>query len=114
MTMAWGPFRRWSLAGAVVLAVSACAGSVDNAPINEPIARAADQGGWPLGPEQFGATVVGVAFSGGGMRASAFSYGVLSELDRYEMTTERGPTRMTDMIDLITGVSGGSVTAAYF
>src|SRR5919112_2574064 len=114
MTMAWGPFRRWSLAGAVVLAVSACAGSVDNAPINEPIARAADQGGWPLGPEQFGATVVGVAFSGGGMRASAFSYGVLSELDRYEMATDRGRTRMTDMIDLITGVSGGSVTAAYF
>jgi NTE family protein len=112
--MAWGPFRRWSLAGAVVLAVSACAGSVDNAPINEPIARAADQGGWPLGPEQFGATVVGVAFSGGGMRASAFSYGVLSELDRYEMATDRGRTRMTDMIDLVSGVSGGSVTAAYF
>jgi NTE family protein len=114
MTMAWGPFRRWSLAGAVVLAVSACAGPVDNAPINEPIARVADQSGWPLGPEQFGATVVGVAFSGGGMRASAFSYGVLSELDRYEMTTDRGRTRMTDMIDLVSGVSGGSVTAAYF
>jgi predicted acylesterase/phospholipase RssA len=94
--------------------LSACAGSVLNDPINQPIAHVSEQEGWPLGPDQFGATVVGVAFSGGGMRASAFSYGVLSELDRYEMTTERGPTRMTDMIDLITGVSGGSVTAAYF
>jgi hypothetical protein len=31
--------------------------------------------------------VVGLAFSGGGTRAAAFSYGVLSELDR----TEAGP-----------------------
>lgn len=114
MTTGWGLIKQWSLAGAVVLAVSACAASVDNAPINEPIARVSDQEGWPLGPDQFGSTVVGVAFSGGGMRASAFSYGVLSELDRYEMATDRGQTRMTDMVDLVTGVSGGSVTAAYF
>jgi NTE family protein len=109
-----GAVKRWMLAGAMAAGLSACAGSVLNDPINQPIAHVSDQESWPLGPDQFGSTVVGVAFSGGGMRASAFSYGVLSELDRYEMTTERGPTRMTDMIDLITGVSGGSVTAAYF
>jgi NTE family protein len=102
------------LAGSVAMALSACAGNVSNEPINEQIVSVADQGGWPLGPDQFGATIVGVAFSGGGMRASAFSYGVLNELDRYEMATERGQTRMTDMIDLVSGVSGGSVTAAYF
>jgi len=106
--------RGWALAGALAVAVSACTGSVVNSPINEQLSRVADQGGWPLGPDQFGATVVGVAFSGGGMRASAFSYGVLNELDRYEIATERGSARMTDMIDLISGVSGGSVTAAYF
>ncbi len=109
-----GAVKRWMLASVMAAGLSACAGSVLNDPINQPIAHVSEQEGWPLGPDQFGATVVGVAFSGGGMRASAFSYGVLSELDRYEMTTERGPTRMTDMIDLITGVSGGSVTAAYF
>jgi NTE family protein len=109
-----GLLQRWVTAGAMVMAVSACAGSVDNAPINEPITRAADQSGWPLGPDQFGSTVVGVAFSGGGMRASAFSYGVLNELDRYHMETDRGETRLTDMVDLVSGVSGGSVTAAYF
>ena len=109
--------RRWqrSAAGAAAaLALSACAGRVSNDAINEPIASVADQGGWPLGPDQFGSTVVGVAFSGGGMRASAFSYGVLTELDRYQVQTDRGPRRMTEMVDLISGVSGGSVTAAYF
>lgn len=109
-----GQFRRWLFAGAAVMALSACAVSVDNTPINEPIADVADQGGWPLGPDQFGSTVVGVAFSGGGMRASAFSYGVLNELDRYHMETDRGQARLTDMVDLVSGVSGGSVTAAYF
>jgi NTE family protein len=114
MKIGRGIFKNWLLAGVVATAVSACAGSVFNGPINEQIVHAADQGNWPLGPDQFGATVVGVAFSGGGMRASAFSYGVLNELDRYEVATEQGRRRMTDMIDLISGVSGGSVTAAYF
>ena len=71
MTTGWGLIKQWSLAGAVVLAVSACAGSVDNAPINAPIARVSDQEGWPLGPDQFGSTVVGVAFSGGGEALAA-------------------------------------------
>ena len=109
--------RRWRgalLSAAAAIGLSACAGTVSNDAINEPIASVADQGGWPLGPDQFGSTVVGVAFSGGGMRASAFSYGVLSELDRYQVQTDQGPRRMTEMVDLISGVSGGSVTAAYF
>jgi len=53
-----------------------------------------------------------LAFSGGGMRAAAFSYGVLEALRRIEMVTSAGrTTRMLDEIDLITGVSGGSFTA---
>lgn len=112
--MVWGMFKRWVLTGAIVIAVAACGGLVANEPINGPIARASDQDSWPLGPDQFGSTVIGVAFSGGGMRASAFSYGVLNELDRYEMATDQGRRRMTDMVDLVSGVSGGSVTAAYF
>ncbi|WP_210484572.1 patatin-like phospholipase family protein [Microvirga antarctica] len=113
-----GVFRQRSilrfLAAAAALAVSACGSSVLNGPINEPILSVADQGGWPLGPDQFGSTVIGVSLSGGGMRASAFSYGVLAELDRYELQTDKGPRRLTEMVDLISGVSGGSVTAAYF
>lgn len=61
-----------------------------------------------------GSTVVALAFSGGGMRASAFSYGVLTALD--DIVVDEVPYRrsMVDNIRMISGVSGGSVVAAYF
>jgi NTE family protein len=52
-----------------------------------------------------------LAFSGGGTRAAAFSYGVLEFLKRTEVTTPRGRGRLLDAVDVITGVSGGSFTA---
>jgi NTE family protein len=51
-----------------------------------------------------------VAFSGGGTRAAAFSFGVLEELRRTKLPGPP-PHRMLDEIDTITGVSGGSFTA---
>lgn len=55
-----------------------------------------------------------LAFSGGGTRASALSYGVLEELKDtwYEVDGER--FRLLDEVDRINGVSGGSFTAAYY
>ena len=55
-----------------------------------------------------------LAFSGGGTRAAAFSYGVLEFLKRTEVTTPRGRDRLLDAVDVITGVSGGSFTALAF
>jgi len=55
-----------------------------------------------------------LAFSGGGTRAAAFSYGVLEFLKRTEVTTPRGRGRLLDAVDVITGVSGGSFTALAF
>jgi len=56
---------------------------------------------------------VGLAFSGGGMRASAFSYGMLQALR--EATARAGdPDGILSDVRLVTGVSGGSVTAAWF
>jgi len=53
-----------------------------------------------------------LAFSGGGTRAAAFSYGVLEALRRIEITSSTGETwRLLDEVDLIAGVSGGSFTA---
>jgi len=64
-----------------------------------------------------------LAFSGGGTRAASLSYGVLEALDRVEIPAPKGiriandkPVRHTlvDEVDLISGVSGGSFTAAYY
>ena len=53
-----------------------------------------------------------LAFSGGGTRAAAFSYGVLEALRRIEIVTQSGrETRLLDAVDVITGISGGSFTA---
>jgi NTE family protein len=56
-------------------------------------------------------TLVVLAFSGGGTRAAAFSYGVLEELRRTEVVVDNRKTRLLDEVDVITGVSGGSFTA---
>lgn len=56
--------------------------------------------------------VVGLSFSGGGTRAAAFSFGVLQEMERIPVRGAQGP--MLDRVGFISGVSGGSVTAAYY
>lgn len=64
---------------------------------------------WHQGNQQ---DLVILAFSGGGTRAAAFSYGVLEALRRIEIVTNSGgKTRMLNEVDVITGVSGGSFTA---
>jgi NTE family protein len=53
-----------------------------------------------------------LAFSGGGTRAAAFSYGVLEFLRKTEVVGPNGnKIRLLDAVDVITGVSGGSFTA---
>ncbi|MCK6556461.1 patatin-like phospholipase family protein [Candidatus Binatia bacterium] len=55
-----------------------------------------------------------LAFSGGGTRAAALSYGVLQELRDTQIAVDGKPRRLLDEVDLITAVSGGSFTAAYY
>jgi len=55
-----------------------------------------------------------VAFSGGGTRASAFAYGVLKELADTEVMTAKGTGPLLHEVDVISSVSGGSFTAAYY
>jgi len=53
-----------------------------------------------------------LAFSGGGTRAAAFSYGVLEALRNIEVQGPKGQRfRLLDEVNVITGVSGGSFTA---
>src|SRR5580765_7692416 len=107
---------QWSAPVAVILLMLAgCA----TRPINPPIARYDPDKGYRIerqseNPED-DATLVILAFSGGGTRAAAFSYGVLETLRDMQVTTKSGrKVRVLDTVDVITGISGGSFTALAF
>lgn len=55
-----------------------------------------------------------LAFSGGGSRAAALSYGVLEGLRDTTITIDDKEVKLLDEVDMITSVSGGSFTAAYY
>ena len=55
-----------------------------------------------------------LAFSGGGKRSAAFSYGVLRGLREFDLVIGRRRVSMLDQVKYISSVSGGSFTAAYY
>ena len=55
-----------------------------------------------------------VLFSGGGARSAALGYGVLEELARNKFVQNGKERRLFDEVDLVYGVSGGSILAAYY
>ncbi len=55
-----------------------------------------------------------LAFSGGGTRSAAFAYGILEALRDTKVSIHGHPQRLLDEVDVITSVSGGSYTAAYY
>lgn len=56
---------------------------------------------------------IGITFSGGGTRAAAFGYGVLKEIEATQVRVLSQPTSLFKHVDILSGVSGGSVLAAY-
>jgi NTE family protein len=97
---------------ALLLLVGGCA----TRPINPPITQADPTTGYRFETRQAYMkdknNLVILAFSGGGTRAAAFSYGVLEFLRRTEIVGPKGnKVRLLDEVDIITGVSGGSFTA---
>lgn len=61
-----------------------------------------------------GDTLLVLAFSGGGTRAAALSYGVLEELRDTHYQANGTEVRLLDEVDRISSVSGGSFTSAYY
>ncbi len=55
-----------------------------------------------------------LAFSGGGTRAAAFSYGLLEALRDITFEVDGKRRRLLDEVDVISSVSGGSMTAAAY
>lgn len=99
------------IAFAALLASTACA----TRPVNPKITRIDTSSGYRFEtrPQKTNRdNLVILAFSGGGTRAAAFSYGVLEFLRRTEVVGPKGNhVRLLDEVDVITGVSGGSFTA---
>jgi predicted acylesterase/phospholipase RssA len=55
-----------------------------------------------------------LAFSGGGTRAAAFSFGVMEGLRETRYQAPAGQRALLEDVDVISSVSGGSFTAAYY
>lgn len=99
----------------LVLTISACANLTA---VDRPLSHWTSEVDRHLGKRIAGnrspELLVLVAFSGGGTRAAAFSYGVLKALAATEITTENGRRSILHEIDVISSVSGGSFTSAYY
>jgi NTE family protein len=111
----------WRAIAFIMLSATAggCAAVISNTPINVPLApspttalAAADSG--PNDPAIDDDVVIGLAFSGGGMRAAAFSFGVLTEMEKARVILGGKSVALLDHVDYVSGVSGGAITAAYF
>ncbi len=102
----------------MVALVSGCAsyGVVKNVPVKaSPAARTYSLKSWSEDLNKRPNDVqISLAFSGGGTRAAAFSYGVLKALRDKEISIAGREVRLLDEVDSITAVSGGSFTAAYY
>jgi NTE family protein len=107
---------RWG--GALALAVAwLLSGCVTSKPANKPLAVWKPTEGYRVETvfehHPIGQVLLVLAFSGGGTRAATFSYGVMEEL-RDTVSTSPGKGSLLDEVDVISSVSGGSFTSAYY
>jgi NTE family protein len=104
----------WAAASLLAVLLAGCA----HYPVNAPLQHYAPQAGYRFPNVAPGdnsrSLLVILAFSGGGTRAAALSYGVLQELARTPIVWEGRHKRLLDEVDWISSVSGGSFTAAYY
>jgi NTE family protein len=104
--------RQVIVAALCAVLLAACA----SRPVNTRVAEVNKSSGYRFQTrqqyDQDRQNLVILAFSGGGTRAAAFSYGVLEALRDTEVIGPAGrKVRLLDEVDVITGVSGGSFTA---
>ena len=107
-------FLLWISAMVFLIAAPGCA----HYPVNQPLKQADPQAGYRgrnlIDPEKDDQLLLLLTFSGGGTRAAAFSYGVLETLRDTTVSIRGRDKRLLDEVDWISGVSGGSFTAAYY
>ncbi len=101
---------------AVLILLAGCTtyGQISNLHVDENPARVKYSLERAVGSRDPGGVTLVLAFSGGGTRAAALSYGVLQALRATRVRIDGAPARLLDQVDLISSVSGGSFTAAYY
>ncbi len=110
-----GFLRTLFAAGIVAIAVTACAVRPYNAPLDA--ASSAADSDYTFAkrlPHNSPKLFVVLTFSGGGTRAAAFTLGVLEKIAETTIFVDGASRRLLDEVDVITAVSGGSFTAAYY
>lgn len=106
--------KSWAWRYAVVATLALLAGCSSVRPwVNEPLPP-----GQQNIPERVSerdpSILVAVTLSGGGARAAAFGFGVLTEMQATRFHWNGRSTTLLDATDVVSGVSGGSIVAAYF
>ncbi len=109
----WFKLSQCGIALSIAVTLAGCASQTWNTPIDGmvPSDRYEFKTRLPHNAED---TFVVLAFSGGGTRAAAFSYGVLEALRDTPVRVDGRQGRLLDQVDVISSVSGGSYTAAYY
>lgn len=101
---------------AAVLALAILGASCAHYPVNPKLAQADPGYGYRFATTNEGGTAddtfVVVTMSGGGTRAAALSQGVLEKLAATKI--RGGATDLLSTVDVVSSVSGGSFTAAYY
>ena len=95
----------------LVLTVAGCA---NFSAIDKPISKVTPEFKKQIDGGRSSELLVLVGFSGGGTRAAALACGVLKTLADTEVTTEKGRRSLLHEVDVISSVSGGSFTSAYY
>src|SRR5262245_51682185 len=104
---------------ATILPAIVLCGCATGGPVNVSVDRVRPESGYRIakfmvrdrGPTNNPDALLLLAFSGGGTRAAALSYGVLEELRRTSIVVKGHQHSLVEEVDLIAGVSGGSFTA---
>ncbi len=109
------PFSALVLLSLVVLLPAGCATwRASNPPLEKIDLASGYRPSTVLGSRELGEIALVVSLSGGGTRAAALAYGVLKELRDTQIDVDGKPRRLLDEIDVISSVSGGSFTSAYY
>ena len=112
-----------ALRSLVLLLAGTCAltGCVTRPTMNEPLANIDAHSGvgyryenLELGQDNSEELIVALTFSGGGTRAAAFAYGVLEQLRETSIGSGEAERNLLNEVDVISSVSGGSLTSAAY